>query len=247
MLRRLSLPALGLLATIGSCPTPAPAGERGAYDESHLFKVTRNGSEIGSHRLSFTPTAEGLRVDVAVELRVGLGRDVTLYRYRHASHEIWRDGKLVRLNASTDANGKTHLVTIEPTGQGLRARASVPRADGGMVEGLVAGNETRVIDLPATVLPTSQWRRAMVERDRLFNTQLGKISSFRAERLGATNVATECGTLPATHYRLSGDLKLEIWFDDRDRWVKARFAAFDGSTVEYTLRCPPSAPYTATR
>lgn len=247
MLGRLSLPALGLLATIAACPNPAPAGERGAYDESHLFKVTRNGSEIGSHRLSFTPTSEGLRVDVAIDLRVGLGGNVTLYRYRHAAHEIWRDGKLRRLDARTDANGKTHRVTIEPAGQGLRARASVPRAEGGMVEDLAAGNETRVTDLPASILPTSQWRRAMVERDSLFNTQLGKISSFRVERLGATNVATECGTVAATHYRLSGELKLEIWFDDRDRWVKARFAAFDGSTVEYTLRCPPSAPYTATR
>lgn len=245
MPRPLSVTLLGLLAVVLSGPTFAR--ERGTYDETHVFKVMRNGVEIGSHRLGFTPTVEGLRVDVDVDLRVGLGRDVTLYRYRHAAHEIWRDGRLVRLNASTDANGKAHHVSIEPAGTVLRARASVPRADGGMVEGLAAGNETRIIDLPATILPTSQWRRAMVERDSLFNTQLGKISSFRVERLGATQVVTECATLPATHYRLSGDLRLEIWFDDRDRWVKARFRAFDGSTIDYTLRCPPAAPSTAFR
>lgn len=226
--------------------SPTFASERGAYDESHVFMVVRNGTEIGGHRLTFTPTPEGLRVDVAIDLRVGMG-NVTLYRYRHAAHEIWRDGQLRRLDASTDANGKLHRVSVERSGNGLRAKASVPRQDGGTVEGLAAGNQTLTADLPPTILPTSQWRRAMVQRDRLFNTQLGKVSTFRVEKLGATSVATECGTLPATHYRLSGDLKLEIWFDDRDRWVKARFNAFDGSTVDYTLRCPPEPPLSAKR
>ena len=244
MPRPLSFPILGLFAAL-SFPALAE-GDRGAYDDSHVFKVTRNGSEIGSHRLTFTPTPEGLRIDIAVDMRVGMGRSVTLYRFRHASQEIWRAGRLVRLNARTDNNGKVHQVTVEPAGHGLRAQAIVPREVGGMVESAAIGNPVRTTDLPATILPTSQWRRALVERDKVFDTQTGKISSIRTERLGASDVVTECGTVRATHYRLSGDIKMETWFDDRDRWVKARFVVFDGSVIDYTLRCA-AAPSTASR
>lgn len=239
--------AAGLMLCLLAVPGIAGASERGAYDDSHVFKVTRNGSEIGSHRLTFTPTPEGLRVDVAIDLRVGLGRALTFYRYRHAASEIWRDGRLVRLEATTDDDGKAHSVRVESSGQGLRARATAPRKDDGPAESRVAGPDTRTIDLPAGVLPTSHWRRALVERDKLLNTQLGTLASVRIERVGNEQVASECGALPATRYRISGELQLELWFDNRDRWVKTRFAAPDGSTVDYTLRCAPATPSTEQR
>ncbi len=239
--------AAGLLLCLIAAPGIAGASERGAYDDSHVFKVTRNGSEIGSHRLTFTPTQEGLRVDVAIDLRVGLGRALTFYRYRHTASEIWRDGRLVRLEASTDDDGKAHSVKAEPSGQGLRVRTTAPRQDNGPAESRVAGTDTRTIDMPGNVLPTSHWRRALVDKNQLLNTQLGTLAAVRVERIGDEPVASECGALPATRYRISGELQLELWFDNRDRWVKTRFSAPDGSTVDYTLRCPPNAPSTAQR
>ena len=50
-------------------------------------------------------------------------------------------------------------------------------------------------------------------------------------------VTTASGaTVQATRYRYTGELRMDQWFDDRGRWVKAAFPAFDGSMIEYILQ-----------
>ena len=49
-------------------------------------------------------------------------------------------------------------------------------------------------------------------------------------------VATERGGIPATHHAYTGDLSTEVWYDDAGRWVKMRFEAQDGSTIDYVCR-----------
>jgi len=44
------------------------------------------------------------------------------------------------------------------------------------------------------------------------------------------------GWVDANHYRYSGDVNKDQWFDDSGRWVKTVFKASDGSTIEYILQ-----------
>ena len=53
--------------------------------------------------------------------------------------------------------------------------------------------------------------------------------------LGREKVKTATGWIDANHYRYSGDVTKDQWFDDRGRWVKTTFKASDGSTIEYIL------------
>jgi len=39
----------------------------------------------------------------------------------------------------------------------------------------------------------------------------------------------------ARHYAISGDLQRELWYDAGGRLVKVRFAASDGTDIQYVL------------
>jgi hypothetical protein len=54
------------------------------------------------------------------------------------------------------------------------------------------------------------------------------------ERLGVERIEAAGRTVIARHYRLQGDLNCELWYGDQ-QWSKLRFAARDGSTIEYRL------------
>ncbi len=52
---------------------------------------------------------------------------------------------------------------------------------------------------------------------------------------GTENVATGSGTVAATHYALRGGLNRDLWYAGATL-VHVRFAAEDGSQVDYVLR-----------
>ncbi|MCU0893980.1 MAG: DUF6134 family protein [Rhodospirillales bacterium] len=60
---------------------------------------------------------------------------------------------------------------------------------------------------PLTTLPTEHWAYAVVGHDAVINTITGRV--------------------------YSGELDNEVWYDAAGRWVKMRFPAKDGSSIEY--------------
>jgi len=85
-------------------------------------------------------------------------------------------------------------------------------------------------------MPTSQWNFRQVQQTALLNTQLGTVAQIQVTPAGRETVRTPGGSISATRYRYTGDLRMDQWFDDRGRWVKGTFSAFDGSTIEYILQ-----------
>ena len=80
------------------------------------------------------------------------------------------------------------------------------------------------------------WMAPQVKQSVLLNTQYGTPSKVKIVDLGRETIKTSSRSIQATHYRYSGDITLDQWFDDRGRWVKAAFKAFDGSEIEYILQ-----------
>lgn len=83
------------------------------------------------------------------------------------------------------------------------------------------------------VLPASLWNDDIVRSRKLINTIDGKIMSIRAADLGTDTVKTKRGSVSAHHYRLSGDLSRDLWYDDDGNLAQVMFKADDGSTVMY--------------
>lgn len=83
------------------------------------------------------------------------------------------------------------------------------------------------------VLPASLWNADIVRQSRLLNTVNGRIMAIHVADLGTEAVATQKGKVAAHHYRLSGDLARDLWYDAEGNLAHVSFTADDGSTVTY--------------
>lgn len=82
-------------------------------------------------------------------------------------------------------------------------------------------------------LPASLWNDDIVRSGKLMNTIDGKIMSIRVADLGTETVKTKGGAVAAHHYRLSGGLARDLWYDAEGNLAQVAFKADDGSTVMY--------------
>lgn len=83
------------------------------------------------------------------------------------------------------------------------------------------------------MLPASLWNDDIVRSRKLLNTVDGKVMSVRVSDLGIENVSVRGGKVAAHHYRLSGGLNRDLWYDGEGNLAHVAFTADDGSTVTY--------------
>jgi hypothetical protein len=227
-----------VLAVIVTGSTAAAAANDFPYGQTLAFAIYRNGQEIGHHKLSFASEGTSRTVTVAVDLAVK-AMGVTAYRYVHSSREVWKGNALQALDSRTDDNGKKFAVRAQRGAGGLAVeREAAPEATPAAAndQGLQRPEIGREV-LPANILPTSNWNVGQVGQSVLLNTQYGTQSRTTITTMGREPVKTAAGsTVEATRYHYTGDIRMDQWFDDRGRWVKAAFQAFDGSTIEYILQ-----------
>ncbi|MBN9496086.1 MAG: hypothetical protein J0H39_04985 [Alphaproteobacteria bacterium] len=173
------------------------------------FDVLRDGAPIGKHRVTIerdgTETRATIEIDMAVRLAF-----VTVYRYTHRSTELWREGRLVSLDARTDDNGTRTQVSARATDAGLAIDGSGGR-----------------YDAPAETVPTSYWNREKVMRSPLLDTQSGKLIDVSAMALAAD--------ANGTRYRLAGDLEADLVYGPGGDWTGLSFSA-RGARIDYVRR-----------
>jgi len=83
------------------------------------------------------------------------------------------------------------------------------------------------------ILPASLWNEDIAKTGKLLNTVDGKIMTIRVADLGMENVPVKGGQVTAHHYRLSGGLDRDLWYDGKGNLARVAFKADDGSTVTY--------------
>ncbi len=189
---------------------PCVAGNRIA------FRIRRKGSVIGAHTLDFAPRDDGFDVAITIDIAVRFG-PIPLYHYRMRGVEQWRDGVVSFVEATTDDDGKTNSLRCERDAGGL----------------WVTGSKQPRYRAPADALPASHWNIAelngpwiSLQDGRLFHPEV----TLRGEEPALLADGT---TVPARHYNLSGDVQLDLWYDDAERWAGLGFTASDGSLIRY--------------
>lgn len=187
------------------------------YGNEIRFDVERDGKPIGQHVVTFTRTDDGVRVESRADVQVDL-LFLTAYRLRYQARELWRDGELTSMEASTNDNGDYTYV------QAVRDAA-----------GLIVSSPEGTYTAPE-ILPTSHWNAAVLNGGPMLNTLTGEMDEIRVFYQGFDIVKTRNGPVRARHYLYSGDLNGEIWFDDEGRWVRLRFRAEDDSIIDYVCR-----------
>jgi len=191
------------------------------YGNEIAFEVFRKGSKVGSHVTSFERTGD----DLTVISRFNLAIDVlffTAYSFGYQSTEVWRDGALKALAVGVVDGGKKSSVTA--------------KVEDGLFK--IEGSGGPAI-ASSWVFPTNHWNRGQVNSTAILNTITGRLSKVEIVRRGIDRVETAQGAVDAEHFEYTGELRdTEVWYDADNRWVKMRFKAEDGSTIEYRcLRC----------
>lgn len=188
------------------------------YGSEIFFDVYREGDKVGFHRARFARNGDDLVVNSTFKLQIDV-LFFTVFRYVYTSEGRWRDGQLESLKASVDDDGTTFSVEAFKDDAQMKIKN---------VEGTVT------VDAP--LFPTNHWNAAVLSQSRVLNTLTGRVNDVRIVPQRRDVVTTERGGIPATHHAYTGDLATEVWYDDAGRWVKMRFEARDGSTIDYVCR-----------
>lgn len=169
------------------------------------YEITRKGKRLGFQTLDFTTLDNGdLQVDVHIEIDFKI--IFPLFRYLHDNREVWRDGKLLSLTSKTDNNGEDEFVRL--------------RAE----EGKLVGAGTKFTDnLTSDMLTTSYFNPNFIRQTALVSTQDGRRLDTGIEIIGREVLQLQTGRVEATRFRLSGKLRIDIWYTDSGRWVKTEF------------------------
>ena len=203
----------GAATVIGST---AHAGLPGPADDRLAFRLMRHGVPIGTHTMTFHRDGDALTVDIAVDVLVKFG-PIPFVRYTHRNQESWRRDRLVGFVSQTYRNG-------------TKMHALAHRIDTGVA---VDGSGTSPYIAPDNALATTHWNARML-RGPMIGTQDGMLVHPAVSLQPDEKIRLASGEeIPAKHYKLSGDLNFELWYDHDDRWASMRFTVDDGSVISY--------------
>jgi hypothetical protein len=166
------------------------------------FQVYLGDKPIGEHSFHISETGDLTRVSSRAAFDVDF-LFVNVYRYRHNSRELFREGCLQEIRSTTDDNGKRYRVE----GAAIGKQFQIERGDGKeQTEGCLK--------------TFAYWDPDFLNQKRLLNAQTGKLEPIRVSPKGSDHVRVGNREVPATRYALSADaLSIDLWYNDDLGWV----------------------------
>jgi hypothetical protein len=185
-------------------------------DKTWQFDVLLDGKPIGQHTFELDQQDEQTVLESKASFDVKF-LFVTAFRYRHESTEVWSNNCLASIDATTDSNGKQQFVR----GRTDADRFRLERPD--------------TSALPECVRAFAYWNPAVLESERLLNSQTGIYEEVTVISEGRESIDVAGTPIEAKRYRLAtrgGDIKL--WYAAEDQtWLALEAPAKGGRTLAY--------------
>lgn len=180
------------------------------------FNVLLDGDPIGTQSFQRTVEGETSRVRIQAEFSVKI-LFLTVYTYSHRNVEVWENGCLRSMDATTDDNGEKFRVRAEESALGVQVET-------------LQGKET----LPPCVTSFAYWDPERLEAGRLLNSQTGEYESVRAREMGEEKIRFEGKEVPARRLALEGDkLKIDLWYSKAGDWLALESTTTSGRRLKY--------------
>jgi hypothetical protein len=197
MLKTLITAVTGILLVAFGISAPVQANQA---SQLLRFQVYLDDKPIGEHSFRIAGSGDTRRVSSRAAFDVDF-LFINAYRYRHSSSEVFRDGCLQEISATTDDNGKAY-----------------------QVEGVADGNSLRIQDqdtLPGCVMTFAYWNRDFLQQRQLLNPQTGELERVSVQSKGTDRIEAADGReLSAERYALTTDeLTIDLWYNDDMGWV----------------------------
>lgn len=172
--------------------------------------------DIGTYQNSIVDN--GAEVSVRNKIRVMVKvLLVVAHRESTDSHEVWRNGRLVSFSGVSEENGKKTVVTGEAEGSKFHVETpSGPK------------------EAPAGVYPNNPWSKSILKASVLLGTKSGKLYHVHADAGVPREIKLGDKTVKTQYFKVDGDAKYELWFDDRG--VPVKFAEIgENGLISFTL------------
>ncbi|MET1027578.1 MAG: DUF6134 family protein [Dongiaceae bacterium] len=205
----------------------AAAGKAQAIDANDapsgmfVYQVMRGNDVIGEQRLTFDRRGDGLTVVTDAKIDVKL-LGMSLYGFDQHVEENWQNGQLVGFSSVADDDG-----TDKKTDMTL---------SGNQLTGTYNGKQRTA---PLGIYPTSFWNADSVKQTQFIDTSRGKIRQVKVTDKGTEALNLPFGRVTAHHYSIDGDMKRELWYDEKGVLVAGELQAKDGSTIRQELLRAP--------
>lgn len=195
--RRVLLAAPGLLLPRLAMATP---GE-------YRFRILREGSQIGTHRVIFVEDANGLTARTEVDIQVKL-MGITVFRFSHRFGETWAGD---RLRLATSRRERQGTVT-----------EMVARAD---TTGIAITGPEGALRYPPEAAPLTWWNPRRFDGRPLFQNDTGKpvLAQF----------SHTAGPAGGVRWQATGEEESMANYAADGTWLDWTHKAEDGSTVVY--------------
>jgi hypothetical protein len=185
--------------------------------EARDFTITVDGKRAGDYRMNITRQDDGSLVMTGqADVRVTFLKIYhTTYAYRGT--EVWKNGRLFKLDSSTNDDGTRYVVNAVADGENLRVKVNGQ-------ERLVRGD----------VWVTSYWHLAQARfRNQavpLLDVDSGKEINGTLQLVGNQSLTVAGVVQSCTHYRVTGGVTADLWYDAQERLVRQEW-------MEKNLRC----------
>ena len=177
------------------------------------FAIMRNGQQIGQHEMEIARDGSATTVDFRTQIEVKV-MFINAYSFSYAGREIWNGDSFVSFESRTNDNGKPHAVTAAAS-----ADKTAITADG------------KTIEATGNVIPASFWNLAFLTRTAFFHPETGLPLKIAVADLGNEQIATRMGAKLARHFRLTGGLERDLWFDQTGTPLRYQLKGSDNSLI----------------
>jgi len=178
-----------------------------AEKETRTFSIRIDNRPAGMYQMTISrPDDRTFIVDSRAD--VSVSKLFIKYKYNYQGTELWKDGRLVRLNSKTNDDGKQFEVLAQAEGERLRVQVNgkeytTPRPD--------------VWTTTYWTLPDPKLRNQAVA---LLDCDTGKVLGGTMQPIGTQQLTLAGQTQNCPHYRITGDVQVDVWYDAQQRLVR---------------------------
>ena len=189
-----------MLLTVGGASAFA------ADSETREFAVLVDGKQAGSANMTIRRQDDGVTVvssATKVEVRVLIKK----YVYTCENREVWKGGRLQEMASRCNDDGKQFQVSAVAQADGVHVR----------VNGRERTAKPEVWLSSYWTLPDAKLREGVVP---VIDADNGRDLQVRIQHVGAERITVAGEARAVHHYRLTGTVRVDLWYDDAERLVR---------------------------
>ncbi len=189
-----------------------------ADGETRDYIVSVDDKEAGKYHMTIGDEKDGVvTMTGQAEIKVTV-LGVTAYKYSYGGSELWKDGRLVSFASRCNDDGKKLEVCAVSDGKELRIKAN-----------------DKDSKASADTWTTSYWRLpdAKLRKGDLsvMDADTGRTMTATLKFIGNEKLTLAGKEQSCAHYRLSGGVKADLWYDAQERLVRQQWLEDGHKTV----------------